>query len=281
MPNLRIVPRNFHDEASLATELAPVDGYSIDNTKDAQRSRVWRSSDGTDQYVAGSFDDGVARKISFFGFFRHRCHGGSVRLRLYGDVAYSVPVYDSGAVPVINITPTYGLDWGVDTYGDGSTDPFITETPFWLWFDSVECLSYKISFSGNVSTYGYAYWQVARFFLGHTFELDYTAQYGATLNVVSQTDRNRSRGGSLRTNVGPTWRTMTMDIIRLPESQRAAWLDVMRYLGTGRDFVLSLFPEEGTRKERDHILNCKFPTLDAMDRWHPSFLKKRIQVEEI
>lgn len=282
MANLRIVPRNFHDEATLATELAPVTGYPIANTQDTQRSRVWRSTAGTNQYIAGTYADGLLRTASFAGFFRHRCHGGNVRLQLYSDAAYTTQVYDSGTVAIINVTPTDGLDWGITPYVGGTAiDPFITDAPFWLWFSGTPHRSFKWSFSSNVSTYGYAYWQVCRFFLGNYFSLTYNPQYGITLGVVDQTDRNRSRGASLRTNVGPSWRTMTMDLARIPESERAAWLDIMKYLGTGRDFVSSLFPGEATRRERDHTINCKFTSLDPLERWHLQYLKKRLQFEEV
>lgn len=283
MPNLRIVPRNFHDEATLATELAPVDGYSIDNTKDTQRSRVWRSTAGTDQYISGTFDDGLSRTISHFSFFRHRCHGGKVRLRLYSDAAWTTQVYDSTALDVINVVPTDSGDWGIDPYGDGTNDPYLLEAPFWLWFTPVSSvLSYRVTFSNNVSTYGYAYWQVCRFFLGHYFEPAFQAQYGALINVTGQADRNRSRGGSLRRNVGPRWRTMSMDMIRVPDTDRAMWLDIKNRLGTDRDFVFSLFPGDGTRKERDHVMNCVFTSYDGLERWHHAgFLKQRIQLEEV
>lgn len=278
MANLRIVPRNFHDEASLASEFSPVAGFSIENTQDTQRGRVWRSTSGADQFISGTFDDGIVRTVGYFGFFRHRCHGGSVRLRLYSDAAWSSLAFDSGVTPVINLVPMTGFDWG---FGTSNIDPFLYEAPYWLWFTPTACLSYKISFSGNAPSYGYAYWQVCRFCLGPYKELPYTALYDYPLALVDQTDRNRSRGGSLRSNQGPNWRTLTLDIKRVPEAEGADWLDIMKYNGTGRDFVLSVFPDEGTRKERDHIMNCKFSSLDPLLRWHPAFLSKLIQVEEV
>src|SRR6185369_10795645 len=121
--NLRIVPRNFHDDATVVSEIEPVTGYSMANTQNTTRSRVWRSVDGSDQFVGGSFDDEVDRTISHFSFFKHRCHGGQVRLQLFSDVAYSSQVFDSGPVDIINVTPSDDFDWGIDPYGLGSNDP--------------------------------------------------------------------------------------------------------------------------------------------------------------
>lgn len=283
---LRIVPRNFHDEATLSSELTSATDMTVQNTQNCIRSKVWRSTAGTSQYVRGTFDDGssptsaLSRTVSFFGFFRHRCHGGTVRLQLYSDAAWSSQVYDSTAVNVINVVPSDGADWGVNPYGTGSIDPFLLDAPYWLYFTPVACLSYKISFAGNVGTYGAPYWQVCRFFLGNYFQASYPPTFGMSLGLVDQTEVNRSRGGSRRTNVGASWRVMQMDLNHVPESDRAAWLDIARQCGTGRDFVLSLFPGEGTRRERDNIINAEFSSLNAIGR-EMSRLTTRLQVDEV
>lgn len=278
---LRIVPRNFHDEATLSSELAPVDGFPITNTQNTRRTRVWRTPDGTDQYWLGTYDDGVSRTSGFFGFFRHLCHGGNVRYRLYSDAAWTTQVFDSGTLPVNNLSITEGFDWGINPYGDNSIDPYFTESPFWLWHAPTQHLSYKVNFTGNVSTYGTAYWQISRVIIGPYKELPYTALYDYPLGVIDQTDRNRSRGGSLITNQGPNWRVMTLDVKRVPEADRADWMDIRKRCGTGRDFVLSVYPEDGDRMERDHMINCKFAASDPLLRWHHDYSSTRFQLEEV
>ncbi|MGH7605400.1 MAG: hypothetical protein ACRENK_15570 [Gemmatimonadaceae bacterium] len=274
------MPRNFHDEATLSTQFVSATDMTAPNTQNCQRSKVWRSTDGTDQYVRGTFADSLARSASFFGFFRHRCHGGTVQLQLYSDAAWTTQVYDSGALAVINVVPTDGADWGINPYGSGSIDPFLLDAPYWLYFTPTACLSYQISFAANVSTYGAAYWQVCRFFLGKYFEAAVNPDYGATLGFVDQTEVNRSRGGSRRTNVGVSWRVMQMDLNSIHEDERAAWLDIARQCGTGRDLVLSLFPEDGTRLERDNIVNAEFSALNAIGR-QVSRLTSHLQIEEV
>lgn len=277
---LRIVPRNFHDESVVEAEIAPVLGYPLEYTQNATRGRVWRSETRTDQYVSGYFEDGLDRTSSFFGIFRHRCHGGQVRLQLYSDVGYASEVFDSGFLDVVNVVSSEGFDWGVDPYGIGSNDPFVIEAPYWLWFEPVTFLSYRISFTEVELNYGFDYWQVSRFFLGNYFEVGINPDYGATLGFATITDRNRSRGGSLRTNVGNSWRTMKFDFNTVDEIDRASWLDIMKYCGTGRDLVVSLFPEDGTRIERDHLVNAKFSSIDPIVR-QPNYLTKQIQIEEV
>lgn len=253
---------------------------AVENTQNCQRSRVWRSIDGTDQYIAGTFDDGLARTVSSFQFFRHRCHGGTVQLQLYSDDSFTTLAYDSSALDVINVIPDDDNDWGIDPYGFGSNDPFLLDAPYWLYLPPTATLSYKITFAGNVATFGASYWQVCRLFLGNYFEVAKNPAFGATLGFIDQTDSNRSRGASLRTNVGPIWRTMGMDMNYIREDQRAMWLDIVRYCGTGRDFILSLFPEDGTRLERDHFVNAKFSALNAIGR-PVKVLTTKLQIEEV
>ena len=182
--NLRIVPRNFHDDATLSVSVASATGCTPQNTQDTIRSRFWKSTDGADQYMLGTFDDGFDRTVSYFGFFRHRCHGGNVRLQLYSDAAWITQVYDSGTLPVINVTPTDGADWGIDPYGSGAIDPFILDAPYWIYFEATTCLSYKITFSDNVATFGAAYWQVCRFFLGNYIEATFNPAVGALVGFA-------------------------------------------------------------------------------------------------
>lgn len=279
MAYLRLVPRNFHDESFLIAS-STVSGFDASNTQNSIRQKVWRSVDTADATIEGAFLDNLSRYIDFFGMFLHQCHGGKIQLELFSDTGWTTSVYNSGAVNVINIVPTDGIDWGIDPFGTGRIDPFIEAAPYWLWHTATACKSYRISLSNHSLTYGHNYWQVSRFFLGRSFELFRQPEFGASLGIKDLTDRNRSRGASLRTNIGERWRTMEMNLGAMEESERAGWIDTFKYCGTGRDFVVSLFPQEGTRLERDHILNAKFAALDAIGR-QVNRLTGRLQVEEV
>ncbi len=67
---------------------------------------------------------------------------------------------------------------------------------------------------------------------------------------------------------------------KIDETQRAAFLDILQYAGTSKDVVASLFPQDGTRLERDHIINGKFSNLNALGR-QVSYLTGHLQLEEV
>lgn len=276
----RLVVRNFHDEATLTTEIPAADGFEIVNTQNCIRGDVWRSTGPADQSIFGTFADGFARTISSFSFFRHRCSGGNVRFEGFSDPAWTTRVIDSTVLPVIWYTATDGLDWGVNPYGTGSTDPFVTLAPFRAWLTPAACLSYKITFSDNVSTYGAAYWQVCRFFIGNHYATPRQPNFGLMLGRADLTDRDRSVGGSLRTNLSESWKTMSMEFNGITEDQRPAWIDIMEYALTGRDIVFSLYSEDFTRLGRDHFINCTMSGLDAINR-QVRVLTKKLQIEEV
>lgn len=278
--NLIIVPRNFHDEATLSVEFPSVVGFPASNTQNRIRSRVWMATDGTDQSIYGTYADNLSRTASYFGMFRHLCQGGNVRLRLYTDASWTSLIFDSSANPVINVVVIDGIDWGIAPYsGGGTIDPFLLEAPYWLYFSPTAHLSYRITFTGNVTTYGTPFWQVCRLVLGNFFQVNINPSYGHTIGFVDQTDSNRSRGGTLRTNIGPTWKTMQMQLDAVEESERAGWLDIMRYVGTSRDFVTALFVGENSRRERDHHILGLFSNLDALGR-QVNRLTKKFQIQE-
>lgn len=271
-----IGPGNLHDDATLTTSVSPETGYPIDNTKDRQRSRVWLSSDATDQYVSGTYEDGIERTASWFTMHRHLCHGGEVRVVLYSDDGWSSIVYDSGYVSITQLQYTTGFKWGIN-----DADPRLRYSPFGLRFDATAHLSFRYYFRNFSSPYDAVAWQVCRFFLGEAYVLPYTAQYGHTLGIADQTERNRSRGGSLRTNRSETWREMTLDVKRVPDDDLATWLQIMEECGTGVDFPFSLFDGDDSSREREQLLLATFKSLDPLTRWHLQYTSKRIQLEGV
>jgi hypothetical protein len=278
--NLRIVPYNFHDDATLTADPVAADKFPVTNSQTTARDQVFRSTGLDDQVIKGTYS-GDGRRANAFAFFRHNAHAGTVRLQLYSDDAWTTQVYDSTAITA----DTFGafdslgdFDWGFDFLGSAADDPLALESPFILYFDTTEFLSYEITFSGFASGLGCL--EVGRIWLGKYFESAINPAYGVALGVGENTSRVRTHGGSNRTTQGARWRTFAIDLNYMDEADRPIWLDIMQKLQTSRDFVLSLFPGAGGRQERDYLLNGKFTTLDAI-YYQQAFRTKRLQGEEI
>jgi hypothetical protein len=303
--NFRIIARNFHDEATLSTSLTPADGFPVTATQNCMRYRIWRSTGLTTQFIQGSFvSDGLARRVNFLGLFRHALLGGYVTLRLYSDTACTSLAREVGPIRVMGVSqflgcaPSDGFDWGIDrfstllgeTAGTYANDPFLDLSPFWLFFTETSCLGYRIYITQSPGS-GYPtgvlsqQWAISRIVLGRYFELSHNPAYGLQIAGNDLQNRYRTRAGSLRSTQGSNfWRTMSIDLNRITDDEMAGWLDVMQWCGTGRDFAVSVYPDSAdgrTRKERMHMMNGKFVSLDALGRPTPRLYTKRLQIEEV
>ena len=267
---LRIVPKNFHDDATL-TPSTEASGYEAVNTQSRLRDTVWRTTVSTTSTLKGSFSRN--RVVNFFAMFRHRNHGGNIQLELFTDNAWTVSLvtFDSG-VNAINKVVGSAADsqyaFGDDPYGIGQYDPFITESPYWLWLGANYTIqSYRITLSNHSTTFwNNTYWQVSRFFLGLGFEVSRSVAFGSELGLMDDSDVTRTRSGSILSTQGARWRTYKADLVQLQEAEARTWLDVMQQAQLSNDLVISLFPTEGTRKERDNMMNCAFTSLDPIGR---------------
>lgn len=284
--NIRIVPRNFHDEATL-TASTEATLFPVTETQNSARDNVWRSTSTATATISGTFSR--SRVVNFFGMFYHRNQGSSIRVQCYTDAAWSSAATggDTGTVSINKVvggSGDTGFQWGDDPYGTGQYDPLIAEQPYWYYFPAnVTLQSYKVTFSSHVTTFwSDAFWHTGRLWLGKYFQPRINPAYnGNGLAWQDNTERNRTRGGSLRTNVGFRWRQMKMTLEEVDETESPVWFDILARSGTGKDLVVSLFPEDGTRRERDNIACCKFKSLNDIVRQMVNRSTLSLQVEEI
>ena len=274
--NLRIVPLNHWDAATLSTSAALATGYPITNTQNSIRESVARTTSNAAQDWKATWGAAPVRTATFIGIFAHTAGGpastGTFRLQLFSDAAWSSSVYDSGALSANNITPAEVYDFGIST-----NDPFAGQWPFWIRFTEKTFRSATISWGGTPLQNSF---QASRVFIGKHKEVAVNPDYGMTLGYLDNTKKNRSLGGSSRRNVGALWRVMNLDLNRINENERATWLYLYRLLGTGRDFVIDGFPADGTTLERDHLFNGTLSALNPIGR-QVSWLTTKLQVEEV
>lgn len=270
MARLRFTPYNHHDFATLSvTDTSS--GFTITNTQNFNRSKVWLAGSVGTKVIRGTL--AASAFANAFYMFRHNAHAGDVQIELFTDAAWVTSAYDSTALPADNTTPDSTYEWGLST-----VDPFLADSPYWHYFTGVDFQSYEITLSGVSALY-----RVSRIFLGEYFEVLVNPQFGSSIGfntVGGVSDRNRGRGGSLRTNIAEMWKVMNLDFDIIYDGDRAVWMDILRYCGMSRDFAVSVFPEFGTREERDNTVNGVFSSLDPLGRQY-SYLTKKVQVEEV
>src|SRR5437870_798504 len=107
MPNLRVVPVNAADTATLAATPAAVVTAPITDAQLIARDRAFRSSSLASQLITGDWG-GDLRAINVWALLRQNLLGAQVKLRLFSDVARTAEIYNSGFLPVYTAAPTWG-----------------------------------------------------------------------------------------------------------------------------------------------------------------------------
>lgn len=268
--NLRLSPHNHHDDATLSEVGTSVADFGPMNTQSVLRDRTLRGS-AAGYTLRGVLDE--SRSASCLGIFRHALWGGTVQLLLYSDAAWSTEVYDSTALAAESFTPVMTFDFG---FPGGA--PWRNNMPFAHWMPgAVEFRSYEIVFDGTPSA---GYFGAGRIFLGSHYEFSCNPDYGAPLSWDDNTDSDDTFGGSQRTNMGEQVRKWTIELNCLNENEFETMVAITEWCGMGRDFMISLFPDDDTTTGGLYTLNAKFTSLGDLGR-QISRLTKRLTMREL
>jgi hypothetical protein len=267
---LRIVPKNDWDDATISVSAAAEVGFEAENTQNTIRDKTWRSTSNASQSITAVWNSAIT--LSHFSMHRHLNHSGTFRWQLYSDAAATTQVHDSTALSATTYTAAEPYTWS-----SGSNDPLKSDAPTWYWHSEIASVrAAKLTFGGTPSQ---AYWLASRIWCGRYMELAVNPVYGMQLGEDNMTDRERTQGGSLRTNEGESWRKLTFDLNDINENELATWMDIRRYAGTSKDVLVSAFPGDGTRLEALHTIAGRFANLNDIGR-QVSRLTMRAQIEE-
>lgn len=274
--NLRLAFPNALDLATFIATPTALSTMPVENVQKFQRDRVFRSQSfvsGPSSLQSIAFHwNGDAYRVGSFFLFAHNCHAARIRLQLYDNKERTgSAIYDSGFVngyPDAFQAWTDGVSSGF-TWGDrywlfGAADPLGPESPYRLYFTEVVAAGGVITIDNGREAMTDPYYQIGRIFLGSYVEAPYQAQYGFQVGVGSSTEQVRSRGGSLRPQVGARWKTMRAELYHSADLDRQKWIDALQMIDLSKDFVVDVFPTDTTRLGRDHCLNGMFSGLDGI-----------------
>lgn len=271
MPNIRLVSHNLHDEATLSETGTSVSGFGPANTQNTLRERVLRIS-GDSYVLKGTLPSPfVDCTANAFYLVRHTLpDDATVQLETFSDAAWSTLTYDSTALPAACFTPDSGFDFGL---GSAYNAVIRGMVPYRHFYETAAVRSYQVTFTDAGSP------DICRVVLGAYWSPAHNPDYGAPLSIEDLTDSNRTLGGSQRTNEGEKYRKFRVDFSWLLEADRHPLLKIMEHNGLSRDFMISLFPEDGTMLEADHTINAKFVSLGPLGR-QISRLTKALDMQE-
>lgn len=263
---LRILPENHFDVATVTVTPVAVAAAPVTNLQSNIRDRYWRSPNLNPQVIEGNWG-GNGRVISAMAI-----RGGSRglmgmrgRLEIFGDLAKTTTVHDSGVVDFFTFGgPGYGLfAYGGGPYGLDSTDKTAHLALFALYFAGVVGFAFRLTLynGGAIDT---SYMELSRIWLADYVDAPFNPQFGAAPQWRPASQVRRTVGGTLRRLARPRTREMRFTIELDSEVARYTWSDLMYLADPSVEIVLSVFAGEGSRRERDFTVMGSLETLNAM-----------------
>lgn len=265
---LKILPVNFFDEATITVTPAAVSTLPVTNLQSNIRDAVWRSPNLDQQVISGTWS-GNARPVNAWGLWpgtgTASLIGAQVRVQLYSDSTYTTQVYDSGTLDffTFNGSAWGDFDWGSAPWGVAADDRTARLAPLVRYFTQVTASSFRITITngGAVDT---PYFEARRFWLAQAVTAPFNARPGAAPAWVSGSKHERTIGGVLRRQSRARWRELRIETKVTSEADRAAWSDLSYACDPATEIVLSLFPGDGTRRERDFTVLGSLEVLNPM-----------------
>lgn len=263
----RIVPVNDFDDAVLTVTPSAFSTLPATNLQSNVRDRLWRSPN-LDQQVLTFNWAGNVRRVSHFSMWpsaqASSLIGATVRLELFSDLAMATGVLDQTWDFFTFTGAAWGVDaWGVFRWGVADDDRTARLAPLSKWFSAVNASAGRITVAngGAVDT---PYFEARRIVLGEYQEAPYNALVGAAPQWKSNSEHQRTIGGSLRRLRRAKWRELRFETVFSTDADRAKWSDIVYACDPGQEAVISLFPGDASeRDERD------FTVLGSLEALNP------------
>ena len=176
----------------------------------------------------------------------------TIRARAYLDSGGTTLLADTGVLWAAPGTILENWDFSQDLNVNAFTDGIGAFTS--CYFESqVACRKIVI----DITNPDGAFIDLARLVVGGYHEVQYNADYGATISTLDMTKNSRAASGDIKTDWGPKSNTLQFDLSWVANADRER-IRQMIARGIGRFVFMSLFPENADPVlERDYSIYGK------------------------
>lgn len=147
--------------------------------------------------------------------------------------------------------PTYGWGespWGIDGWGGFPADgDYPDYTAF--WFDGVTADWFQVVISDSANADGYV--EAGRIKLASQWAPAVNFDWGAKIGRESRSRVARTRGGSLRAEVRPSYRTLEVGFSWLTKAEAIELLAIIQDIGKYDDVLVAAYPEDESAIEAE------------------------------
>lgn len=251
MANLRILYNNIADLASSVTAVTEVNAtMGASKLLTEVKTEVLRS---TNTSLTITYNWSLDQNINCVILpCTNITNTGTIRIKLYDSL--NVLLYDSTAIQAVESTQLYS---GTNTYNVNLFSyGFFSKTAVWLPNTINNIRKLEIIISDPSNTTGYI--DCSRVLAGVYWSPTYNITNGMQLYSVDDSSTSRTNAGNLVSNRGFLYDKLSFNFALLTDSDKAELYKISKYIGTNKNFFVSIFPEaSNTNEEHDYMIYGK------------------------
>ena len=247
MANIRILYNNVADSATPSATTAISAELGADNLLTEIKTQIFRSSNLTPT-ITYNWSTNVQSINCVILPCTNLTETSTIRIKLY-NTGLSV-IYDSGVIPAIRSDNLYSgpLSYNVNLFSFG----FFSKTAIWLPSTINNVSKMDIILSDPSNTFGYI--DCSRVLAGVYWEPLYNIENGIQLNIIDESSISRTNAGNLTTNRGFIYDRISFNYSLLPESDKVILGNIVRAVGSNKNFFTSLFPDSSNGAEEHDFM---------------------------
>lgn len=245
MANIRVVHNNLSDLASVTVSGSASASMGASNLKTEIKTEVWRSNTLT-PYITVNWTSLQSINCVIVPC-TNLSETATIRVQLYDAVPNLL--YDSGVISAIVTPDIYAgsATYNVNLFSYG----FFSKTA--VWFPTVTGVDAAvITFADPSNPAGYI--DCSRLIMGSYWEPTYNVENGIQLLTIDDSNTSRTNAGNLVADRGFIYDKVSFNYALLPEADKSSLANIIRAVGTYKNFFISVFPEGATGSEEHDFM---------------------------
>jgi hypothetical protein len=242
------------------------------------KTEVWRSTGTTADLTLTWTSPEFVSMVSVC--FTNTTSIGTIRVRGYTNPGDSTALFDTGAQFATPSTLDSNFDWGGTSLGSngysyGGAGSYAT-----IWFATASVQKLVITLADPTNTAGFL--QASRIVSGYYWSPENNCDYGPEITYGDMSRHERSDAGDLRTDRGPRYKVLTVDVNMMPKADRNKMWRLFGANGMSFPLFFSLVPEDtDTMEEQIYQLYGKISKLNALKYQFINQFNTKLEIEEI
>ena len=249
MPNLRIVHDNVADTSSTLTASTTSGTLVAQNMLNEYKTQVHRST-GTNVTYELTWTTAVT--VGCVALPATNLSGDAlIRVQLYSQSNFTGLLEDTGQ---IFATPGLDLDmWDWSQPLNVNSFAYGGAAKTTVWFTNQQLIkSCRIILTDINNSVGYI--DCARLVIGNYWEPEHTLERGFEFGTVDMSTTSRADSGTLIADRGIVYESISFNFAILSDSDRSKLSQILRKLGTHRNFLLSAMPDDSSSAAKQDLI---------------------------